>query len=169
MTPVSASEKTRRRRRSFFFTVLRGCEINRRGPRERGLGRMARRERGAYPLARPSAILRYSLPPPRRSVIPQLRDRRTPQSSLALRVASLFGLCCVARRSQIAADMLPPRALHRPKINSNATPSYLFHSLLENLTLGRMWRIGNKARHLEGPDGVRDHTRHSLQIWTSRR
>jgi len=26
--------------------------------------------------------------------------------------------------------MLLPRALHSPKINSNAAPSYLFHSLL---------------------------------------
>ena len=30
--------------------ALRGREINRSGPRKRGLGRMARRERGAYPL-----------------------------------------------------------------------------------------------------------------------
>ena len=77
---------------------------------------MARRERGAYPL---------------RSVTSEQR-RQTPHSSLALRVASLFGLSCVARQSQTAAGMLLPRALLRPKINSNATPSYLFHRLKGN-------------------------------------
>jgi hypothetical protein len=116
--------------------VLRGCEINKSGPREWGLGRMARRERGVYPQARPPAVPHYSLPPPQRSVIPQLRDRQNPQSSLlarpptaaipsacsALRVASLFGLCGVARQSQISANMLPPRVLHRPKNQQQRDP-----------------------------------------------
>src|SRR5205814_4127058 len=45
---------------------------------------------------------------------------RTAQSVLALRVAPLFRLSGVARRLQIAADMLPPRALERRKIGNNA-------------------------------------------------
>jgi hypothetical protein len=44
---------------------------------------------------------------------------QTAQSALALRVVPLFRLSGVARRLQIAADMLPPRALERRKIGNN--------------------------------------------------
>ena len=71
-------------------------------PRESALGRMARRERRAYP---------------QRSVRSKQR-RQTPQSALALRVAPLFGLARVARRLQTTAGMRPPRALARPKIGA---------------------------------------------------
>ena len=73
--------------------------------RENGLGWMARRERRASP---------------QRAVRSEQR-RQTAQSALALRVASLFCLSCVARRLQTAAGMRPPRALERQKIESNAT------------------------------------------------
>src|SRR5687768_626805 len=71
-------------------------------PRESALGWMARRERRAYP---------------QRSVRSEQR-RQTAQSALALRVASLFGLACVAPQSQTAAGMLLRRALARPKIEA---------------------------------------------------
>jgi hypothetical protein len=71
-------------------------------PRESALGRMARRERRAYP--------RWSVRNEQR--------RQTPQSALALRVAPIFGLACVARQLQTAAGMRPPRALARPKIGA---------------------------------------------------
>src|SRR5687767_3081626 len=63
---------------------------------------MARRERRADP---------------QRSVRSEQR-RQTAQSALALRVASLFGLACVAPQSQTAAGMLLRRVLARPKIEA---------------------------------------------------
>ena len=68
--------------------------------RKSNLGRMASRERRAYPYG---------------SVRSEQR-RQTPESALAIRVASLFGLNYVAPRSQIHSDMLPRRALFKPKI-----------------------------------------------------
>src|SRR5687768_994470 len=44
--------------------------------------------------------------------------RQTAQSALALRVASLFGLACVAPQLQTAAGMLLRRVLARPKIEA---------------------------------------------------
>src|SRR5205809_7218028 len=58
-------------------------------PRERALGRMARRERGAGPL---------------RPVTSEQR-RQVAQSSLALRVDSLLALAGVARWAEIATDI----------------------------------------------------------------
>jgi hypothetical protein len=114
-------------------------------PRESALGRMARRERRAYPQARPCTDHHDSPPPPRWSVRSEQRWQ-TPQSALgspnrqpplfpsatsARRVAPLFGLAGVARWLQTAevaegnrgcrrvgeqAGMLPPRVLARPKI-----------------------------------------------------
>lgn len=63
---------------------------------------MAKRERRAYP--------QWSVRSEQR--------RQTPQSALARRVASVFGLACVARQSQTTAGMLLPRALARPKIGA---------------------------------------------------
>src|SRR5688500_6951074 len=86
-------------------------------PRESALGWMARRERRAYP---------------QRSVRSEQR-RQTAQSALARRVASLFGLACVAPQSQTTevaegnrggwrageqAGMLLRRVLARPKIEA---------------------------------------------------
>ena len=88
-------------------------------PRESALGPMARRERRAYPLARPPACSRYSPPPPRWSVRREQR-RQMPQSALgspthqqplfpsatsARRVASLLALGGVARLAEIAGDI----------------------------------------------------------------
>src|SRR5215208_637214 len=78
---------------------------------------MARRERRAYPLARPPADSHESPPPPRRSVRSEQR-RQTAQSALARRVAPLFGLAGVARRLQTTAGMRPPRVLARSKIGA---------------------------------------------------
>ena len=72
--------------------------------RENALGWMARRERRACP-QRP---------------VRSKQRRQTAQSVLALRVAPLFRLSGVARRSQTAAGMRPPRVLERRKIDSNA-------------------------------------------------
>src|SRR2546423_1956386 len=73
-------------------------------PRERCLGWMARRERRACP----------------QSPVRSKQRRQTAQSALALRVVPLFRLFGVARRLQIAGDMLSPRALERRKIGNNA-------------------------------------------------
>src|ERR1700678_1684159 len=77
---------------------VRGRLKSRDGSRASALGRMARRERRASPL---------------RAVRSEQR-RQTAQSALALRVAWLFGLGCVAPQSQTATGMLLRRALPKP-------------------------------------------------------
>ena len=103
-------------------------------PRESALGRMARRERRAYPLARPPAYERALSPPPPRwsgaseqrrqthqsaSARPPTNPPLFPSASSARRVGSAFFVwpaLLVGHRP--AAGMLPPRALARPKIGA---------------------------------------------------
>ena len=65
----------------------------------------ARRERRAYPA---------------RGSVRSEQRRQTPQIALARRVAGILALADVARRSQIAVDMLTPCALASTKIASHA-------------------------------------------------
>ena len=101
-------------------------------PRESALGRMARRERRAYPQWSVRSEQRRQTP---QSALgsPTHQPPLFPSASSARRVAPLFGLACVARRLQTAevaegnrdcwrvgeqAGMRPPRALARPKIGA---------------------------------------------------
>jgi len=93
-----------------FPDLARSHLINRSWPRKSNLGRVARRERRAYPQG---------------SVRSEQR-RQTPQSALALRVVPLFGLNRVASRSQIPADMLPRRALFKPKNRTTTRPTPIY-------------------------------------------
>ncbi len=82
--------------------------------RESNLGRMARRERRAYPL---------------RSVRSE-QHRQTPQCALALRVAPIFELRGVARQSQTPAGMLPSSRLAQLNNRKQRDMSQFFNSLL---------------------------------------
>jgi hypothetical protein len=54
-----------------------------------------------------------------------LYAHRTVGFVISPRVADRFGGCCVARRSTMLANRLPPHALPPPEISRNAPPPYL--------------------------------------------
>ena len=130
---AAAASRFQMRRASLLFANRRAARVDPLRsllkypctPRESALGRMARRERRAYP---------------QRSVRSEQR-RQTPQSALAspthqlplfpsassaLRVAPLFGLACVARRSQIHWGYAPSSRLAQAKNQSATRHAWVF-------------------------------------------